>query len=176
MLSTEQPIPDLRTGRGPHVHYPTNPLPEQSFMKIREAARSCSCLPVGALRRSSSEKFGRNVSWVTGVSAFALSATNAARRLPSGATSYLGITPVFRRRVSVHIRRERVDPAVWVALAAKASQAGSPARRLRGIGKVRYGKLLRGLVCSRTLSRASSRRRRNGHDPRPMSASAPSSC
>jgi hypothetical protein len=39
-------------------------------------------MPVGALRRSSSKKFRRNVRCVSGFFSFALSATNAARRLP----------------------------------------------------------------------------------------------
>lgn len=45
-----------------------------------------SYLPSGAFRRSSSQKFSRNVRCVTGFSSFG-SATIAARRWPSGARS-----------------------------------------------------------------------------------------
>lgn len=83
----------VRSSRASRAFWPHPSRPRRAARGLRKVgvfARSqghASYLPTEALRRSSSKKLSRNVRCVTGFSPFGLSATRAARCLPSGARS-----------------------------------------------------------------------------------------
>src|SRR5262249_31750341 len=69
-----------------YILYPVNPPQDWVFIEDSQGLRDCSYLPVGTLRRSSSKKFWRKVTWFCVFCPSAVSTgINETMRLPSGA-------------------------------------------------------------------------------------------
>ena len=67
-----------------------NHLKGPVLLQICRVKRDCSYLPTGTLRRTSSKKFSRNITWLCAFCPSAVSTgINATMRLPSGARSTL---------------------------------------------------------------------------------------
>src|SRR4029077_3923539 len=77
----------LRIADQPEAIRP-NHLKMALLLKICRVKRGCSYLPTGTLRRTSSKKFSRNISWLCAFCPSAVSTgINATMRLTSGARS-----------------------------------------------------------------------------------------
>src|ERR1700693_4429902 len=88
----------------PYSIHPNHPK-RLVLLEICEVKRDCSYLPIGTLRRTSSEKFSRKITWFCAFCPSTVSAgINATMRLPSGAGSTFLLPRTLPIRFSDHTR------------------------------------------------------------------------